>query len=90
MAGLEPEYYPSINPSAHIEKTNHDLHRSICQTVRRPQVAHRAGLICGRHEAAGIERGVRDPSLKNIRRVAIALGFPVKELFLFDDPVIQD
>ena len=35
---------------------------------------------------SGIERGQRNPTLKSIRRVAAAIGVPLKELFVFEDP----
>ncbi len=54
------------------------------QGLSQEEVAHRAGIHVT--YLSGIERGVRNPSLKNIRRVAIALGFPVRELFSFDEP----
>ena len=52
--------------------------------LSQEEVAHRAGIHVT--YLSGIERGVRNPSLRNIRRVAIALGFPVGELFSFDEP----
>lgn len=32
----------------------------------------------------GIERGIRNPSLKNIEKIAKALKVPINELFLFN------
>ena len=52
--------------------------------ISQEEVAHRAGTHVT--YLSGIERGVRNPSLKNIRRVAIALGSPVGELFSFNEP----
>jgi len=52
--------------------------------LSQEEVAHRAGIHVT--YLSGIERGVRNPSLRNIRRVAVALGFPVRELFSFDEP----
>lgn len=50
--------------------------------LSQEEVAHRAGLHVT--YLSGIERGVRNPSLKNIRRVAMALGVGVGELFSFE------
>ena len=46
------------------------------------ELAFRAGI----HTTylSGIERGVRNPSLKNIRAIAAALGVPVTALFAFE------
>ena len=46
------------------------------------EVAHRAGV----HVAylSGIERGVRNPSLKNIRAIAKALEVDTADLFAFE------
>lgn len=51
--------------------------------LSQEEVAHRAG----RHVTylSGIERGVRNPALRNIRRLAGALGVPVGELFSFEE-----
>lgn len=49
------------------------------------EVAHRAGIHVT--YLSGIERGLRNPALRNIRRIAQALGLPVKELFSFEEPV---
>ena len=46
------------------------------------EVAHRAGLHVT--YLSGIERGVRNPSLRNVRRLAGALGVGVGELFTFE------
>jgi len=35
---------------------------------------------------SGIERGLRNPSVRNLRRLAKALGVPTRELFSFDEP----
>ncbi|MDE2765227.1 MAG: helix-turn-helix transcriptional regulator [Chloroflexota bacterium] len=47
------------------------------------EVAHRAGLHVT--YLSGIERGIRNPSLKNIRALAQALGVGAAELFAFED-----
>ena len=44
-------------------------------------LAHRAGIHVT--YLSGIERGVRNPSLKNICALAVALEVPVSELFAF-------
>ena len=46
------------------------------------EVAHRAGVHVT--YLSGIERGVRNPSLKNIRAIAKALGTSTAELFSFE------
>ena len=51
--------------------------------LSQEEVAHLAGLHVT--YLSGIERGVRNPSLKNIRRVAVALGVGVGELFSFEE-----
>ena len=52
------------------------------QGLSQEEVAHRAGIHVT--YLSGIERGRRNPSLKNIRRIALALAVPVGELFSFD------
>ena len=52
------------------------------QRLTQEEVAHRAGVHVT--YLSGIERGIRNPSLKNIRKLALALGVPVKELFYFE------
>ncbi len=63
---------------AHIRSVRHKLGLS------QEEVAHRAGIHVT--YLSGIERGTRNPSLKNIRRVALALNMAVRELFAFDEP----
>ena len=52
------------------------------QGATQEEVAHRAGI----HVVylSGIERGVRNPSLKNIRAIARALNARTAELFAFE------
>ena len=50
--------------------------------MSQEEVAHLTGLHVT--YLSGIERGKRNPSLKNIRRVAVALGVGVEELFSFE------
>ena len=52
--------------------------------LSQEEVAHRASIHVT--YLSGIERGKRNPSLRNIRRIALALGVPVKELFSFEAP----
>ena len=52
--------------------------------LSQEEVADRAGIHVT--YLSGIERGRRNPSLKNIRRVALALGVPVRELLSFEEP----
>lgn len=47
--------------------------------LSQEDLAHEAGL--DRTYVSGIERGVRNPSLRNIARLAGALGVPVRDLF---------
>ena len=50
--------------------------------LTQEEVAHRAGFHVT--YLSGIERGRRNPSLKNIHAVAQALDAPVGELFTFE------
>jgi transcriptional regulator with XRE-family HTH domain len=34
---------------------------------------------------SGVERGLRNPSIRNVRRLANALGLPTRQLFSFKD-----
>ena len=56
----------------------------LSQELSQEEVAHRAGIHVT--YLSGIERGKRNPSLKNLRRIAQALGVPIMELFAFDTP----
>ena len=51
--------------------------------LSQEEVAHRAGIHVT--YLSGIERGRRNPSLKNIRRIAMALDIGIGELFSFDE-----
>ena len=46
------------------------------------EVAHRAGIHVT--YLSGIERGMRNPGLRNIHRIAVALGISVVQLFEFE------
>ena len=50
--------------------------------LSQEELAHLAGIHVT--YLSGIERGQRNPSLRNIRKVAVALGVGVGELFAFD------
>ncbi|MGD1120242.1 MAG: helix-turn-helix transcriptional regulator [Dehalococcoidales bacterium] len=51
--------------------------------LSQEDVADKAGIHVT--YLSGIERGLRNPALKNIRRLAQALGVPTKELFDFEE-----
>ena len=65
---------PSVLTSAHCAKG---------KQMSQEEVAHLAGIHVT--YLSGIERGRRNPSLNNIRRLAFALGASVKDLFSFED-----
>ena len=50
--------------------------------LTQEEAAHRAGIHVT--YLSGVERGVRNPSLKNIRAIAQALGVSTGELFAFE------
>ncbi len=50
--------------------------------LTQEEVAHRAGIHVT--YLSGVERGVRNPSLKNIRAIAAALEVFTGELFTFE------
>ena len=50
--------------------------------LSQEEVAHGAGVHVT--YLSGIERGKRNPSLRNIRKLASALGIRVQELFEFE------
>ena len=53
------------------------------QGLTQEEVAHRADIHVT--YLSGIERGRRNPSLRNMRRIAFALGISVKDLFSFEE-----
>jgi len=53
----------------------------VARKLSQEEVAHRAGVH--RTYLGGIERGERNPSLKNIALIAEALGVSLSELFHF-------
>ena len=54
----------------------------LARGLSQEEVAHSAGIHVT--YLSGIERGKRNPSLKNLRKLAGALGVGVGELFLFE------
>ena len=50
--------------------------------VTQEEVAHRAGVHVT--YLSGIERGLRNPSLKNLRAIALAMDVPMARLFTFE------
>ena len=60
-------------------------HLRYIRTLRgttQEEVAHRAGMHVT--YLSGIERGLRNPSLRNIRAIAKALDVDTSELFMFE------
>jgi transcriptional regulator with XRE-family HTH domain len=51
--------------------------------LSQEETADRAGIHVT--YLSGVERGLRNPSIRNVRRLAQALGVPTSELFSFDD-----
>ena len=51
--------------------------------LTQEETAARAGIHVT--YLSGIERGFRNPSIRNVRRLARSLGVPTKDLFAFDD-----
>ena len=51
--------------------------------LSQEEVAHRVGIHVT--YLSGIECGSRNPSVRNVRRLAGALGVSTRELFSFDD-----
>ena len=50
--------------------------------LTQEELAHRAGIHVT--YLSGVERGVRNPALRNIHAIARALGVHVNELFAFE------
>lgn len=53
--------------------------------LSQEEAADRAGIHVT--YLSGVERGLRNPSIRNVRRLALALGIPTKELFSFGEPL---
>ena len=60
----------------------HIRHMRALRGSTQEEVAHRAGVHVT--YLSGIERGMRNPSLKNIRAIARALDTSTAELFSFE------
>ena len=67
----------SIAFGAHLRSLRQNLGLS------QEEVAHRAGVHVT--YLSGIERGNRNPSLRNIKKIAMALGVQVGDLFSFEE-----
>ena len=52
--------------------------------LSQEELADRAGIHVT--YLSGVERGLRNPSIRNVRRLAQAMGVPTKELFSFEEP----
>ena len=52
--------------------------------LSQEEIADKAGIHVT--YLSGVERGLRNPSIRNVRRLALALGVPTKSLFNFDEP----
>ena len=55
----------------------------LARNLSQEELAFRAGLH--RTYLGGIERGERNPALRNIAAIAEALGVAIQELFLFGE-----
>jgi len=53
--------------------------------LSQEELADRAGIHVT--YLSGVERGLRNPSIRNVRRLAQAMGVPTKELFSFEEPL---
>jgi transcriptional regulator with XRE-family HTH domain len=56
--------------------------------LSQEETADRAGIHVT--YLSGVERGLRNPSIRNVRRLAQALGVPTRELFSFDEAPSSD
>lgn len=56
--------------------------------LSQEEVADRAGIHVT--YLSGVERGLRNPAICNVRRLAHALGVPTRELFSFEEPPYKD
>jgi len=56
----------------------------LARGLSQEELAFRAGVH--RTYLGGIERGERNPALRNIAAIAAALGVSLPELFRFDNP----
>ena len=53
-------------------------------SLSQEETAGRAGIHVT--YLSGVERGLRNPSIRNVKRLARALGVSLRELFSFDEP----
>ena len=53
------------------------------QGLSQEECADRAGIHVT--YLSGIERGHRNPTLKNVRKLAAALSVPIRDLFAFEE-----
>lgn len=51
--------------------------------LSQEELADRAGIHVT--YLSGVERGLRNPSIRNVRRLAQAMGVPTRELFSFEE-----
>lgn len=51
--------------------------------LSQEELADRAGIHVT--YLSGVERGLRNPAIRNVRRLAQAMGVPTKELFSFEE-----
>ena len=52
--------------------------------LSQEELADRAGIHVT--YLSGVERGLRNPSIRNVRRLAQAMEVPTRELFSFEEP----
>ena len=52
--------------------------------LSQEELADRAGIHVT--YLSGVERGLRNTSIRNVRRLAQAMGIPTRELFSFEEP----
>lgn len=52
--------------------------------LSQEEVADRAGIHVT--YLSGVERGLRNPSIRNVNKLARALAVPTRQLFAFKDP----
>ena len=62
---------------------NHLRSLRIKAALSQEELADRAGIHVT--YLSGVERGLRNPSIRNVRRLAGAIGVPTRDLFSFDE-----
>ena len=55
--------------------------------LSQEELADRAGIHVT--YLSGVERGLRNPSIRNVRRLARAMGVPTRELFSFEETPVE-